>query len=273
MQRTMSISDTPGERLKKNYGEWAVVTGASSGIGLGLAKCLATAGINLVINARSSRRLAQASLLLSGYGIEVVAVEADLSAPGGAEKLLSATEGKKIGLLVNNAGYGTSGLFVDSSVHSELAMLRLNCEAVLTLTHYFLQRFRQSGRGGIIFLSSVVAFQGVPYAAHYAATKAYIQSFAEGLARECKGTGIDILIAAPGPVRSGFAHRANMKMGVEQDPDVVARSIIGSLGRSTTVVPGRLSKLLTYALRTAPRPLKVLIMEKVMGGFTRHQRG
>ena len=260
------------QRLRDKYGPWAVVTGASSGIGLELARQLAGAGINLVLNARNAVRLQQEAHDLREKGIEVRVVVADLSEPAGVEQVIREVRGLDVGLLINNAGFGTSGLFPDASLHEEISMLRVNCEAVLSLTHYFFQRFRDQRRGGIVFLSSVVAFQGVPYAAHYAATKAYVQSFAEALSIELKPFGVDVLTAVPGPVESGFGNRANMRMGSGLKPEQVGVPILNALGRQKQVVPGALSKVLVYALKTVPRFVKTRIMQQVMGGFTKHQR-
>ncbi len=259
-------------RLKSKYGSWAIITGASSGIGLELARQLADAGFNLIINARNEDRLGEAANKIRRKNIQVKSVIADLSESAGIEKIIQTAQGLDIGLLINNAGYGTSGLFSDSSLHSEIDMLRVNCEAVLSLTHYFSGKFKQQQRGGIIFLSSLVAFQGVPYAANYAASKAYIQSFAEALSIELKPFNVDVLAVAPGPVESGFGQRANMRMGKALKPEQLGVSILAALGKQTNVVPGLLSKILVYSLRTVPRFLKVRIMAKVMSGFTSHQR-
>ncbi len=121
-------------------------------------------------------------------------------------------------------------------------------------------------------MSSMVAFQGVPYSANYVATKAYVQSLAEALAIELKPLGVDVLAAAPGPVESGFEQRANMKMSVSLKPSQIGVPILKALGRKTTVLPGLLTKILVYSLRTVPRWGKIKIMEKVMGGMTEHQR-
>ncbi|AEE54644.1 SDR family NAD(P)-dependent oxidoreductase [Haliscomenobacter hydrossis] len=268
----MTLSDQTKQRLKTQYGDWAIVTGASSGIGLELATQLAAAGFNLILNARNEERLLTVEQQLKSHNIDIKSVVADLSEKDGMEKIIQVAQGLKVGLLINNAGYGTSGLFVDALLDSEINLLRVNCEAVLVLSHFFAQKFKQQGRGGIIFLSSLVAFQGVPYAANYAASKAYIQSFAEALAIELKPFGVDVLAAAPGPVESGFGQRANMQMDNAMSPDQLGVPILAALGKQTNVVPGLLSKVLTYALRTAPRAIKVKIMEKVMGGFTQHQR-
>jgi short-subunit dehydrogenase len=269
----MQLSSNEKHRLKNKYGEWAIVTGASSGIGLELTTQLADAGFNLVINSRHLEKLkAVEKDLKSKHPIEIKIVDADVSETAGINKIIQAIQGLNVGLLITSAGYGTSGLFLDTSLLSEINMLRVNCEAVLSLTHYFSQKFKQQKRGGIIFLSSLVAFQGVPFAANYAATKAYIQSFAEALTIELKPFGIDVLAAAPGPVESGFAQRANMKMGKALKPSELGVPILKALGRQTNVVPGLLSKVLVYSLRTVPRWAKIRIMQKVMGGFTQHQR-
>lgn len=269
----MHLSVNEKKRLQERYGDWAIVTGATSGIGLELAMQLASAGFNLIINARGLERLlALENSLRAQYSVDVVTVAADLADSAGADEIIQAANGKHVGLLVAAAGYGTSGMFVHSSVHEEVNMLRVNCEAVLLLAHYFGQRFYNAGRGGIILLSSIVAFQGVPYATHYAATKAYIQSLAEGMAAEFKGSGVDVLAACPGPVRSGFGRRANMQMDMALTPSQVGVPILQALGRQQVVLPGSLSKLLTYALRTIPRSMKVKVMQRIMGGMTKHQR-
>ncbi|RIV23971.1 SDR family NAD(P)-dependent oxidoreductase [Fibrisoma montanum] len=269
----MILKTSEKNRLRQQYGPWAVVTGASSGIGLELARLLADAGLQLVINARQIERLAPvAQQLRETYGIDVRMVAADVSAPGGVQQLIDDTDGLDVGLLVLSAGFGTSGLFLRSNLDEEINLLRVNAEAVLSLTHHFGRRFAAQHRGGIILLSSMVAFQGVPYAANYAASKAYVQSLAEALALELKPDGVDVLAAAPGPVRSGFEQRANMAMTMSLTPEQVGVPILRALGRQTTVLPGWLTKLLVYALRTVPRWGKVRIMQQVMGGMTQHQR-
>ena len=269
----MKLSDKEKARLKTKYGEWAVITGASSGLGLELATQLASAGFNLVLIARHLEKLQEVeNRLKTNTFIEIKIVNVDVSETEGIDQILEATKGLKVGLLIASAGYGTSGNFIDSSLHSEINMLRVNCEALLSLTHYFAQHFSIQNRGGIILMSSMVAFQGTPYSANYAATKAYVQTLAEGIAVELKPKGIDVLAAAPGPVESGFSKRANMKMSMSLKPSQVGIPILKALGRKTTVLPGFLTKLLVYSLRTVPRWGKVKIMEKVMGGMTEHQR-
>ncbi|MBD3750678.1 MAG: SDR family NAD(P)-dependent oxidoreductase [Sphingobacteriales bacterium] len=269
----MKLSDKEKARLKSKYGEWAVITGASSGIGLELATQLASAGFNLVLIARQLEKLQEVeNRLKANKTIEIKIVNVDVSETEGIDQIIEATKGLKVGLLIASAGYGTSGNFIDSSLHSEINMLRVNCEALLSLTHYYGQQFAIQKRGGIVLMSSMVAFQGTPYSANYAATKAYVQTLAEGIAVELKPKGVDVLAAAPGPVESGFSKRANMKMSISLTPSQVGIPILTALGRKTTVLPGFLTKMLVYSLRTVPRLGKVKIMEKVMGGMTEHQR-
>ncbi|MES2796597.1 MAG: SDR family oxidoreductase [Bacteroidota bacterium] len=269
----MKLSNIEKTRLITKYGGWAIVTGASSGIGLELVTQLADAGFNLLINSRSLDKLQEVEKQIKAKtNIQIKIVASDVSEPEGIDKIIQSAQGLNIGLLVVSAGYGTSGLFIDTSLHAEINMLKVNCEALLSLTHYFSQKFVQQKRGGIILMSSMVAFQGTPFASNYAATKAYVQTLAEGLAAELKPFGVDVLAAAPGPVESGFSQRANMKMSISLTPAQVGVPILHALGRKKTVLPGLLTKILVYSLRTVPRWGKVKIMEKVMGGMTEHQR-
>lgn len=154
----MKLTSKEIQRLKTKYGSWAIVTGASSGIGLELVEKLAEAGLNLVINARNSDRLEELKKKLeSEYHIDIKIVAADVSETEGIDKIIQSAMGLNVGLLVVSAGYGTSGLFIDSSLHSEVNMLRVNCEALLSLTHYYSQQFVRQKRGGIILMSSMVA--------------------------------------------------------------------------------------------------------------------
>ncbi len=178
-----------------------------------------------------------------------------------------------IGLLVAAAGFGSSGPFLQTDLARELEMLDVNCKAVLNLTHHFARRFTAQRRGGLVLMGSLVGFQGVPGTANYAATKGYIQTLAEGLHAELAPHGVDVLASAPGPVHSGFAERANMRMGLALTSGEVARATLKALGRRTTVRPGRLSVLLEASLAPLPRWARTRILARVMGGMTRHQTG
>ncbi len=270
----MKLSAKEKTRLREKYGPWAIITGASSGIGREIADQLASAGIHLLLSARSGATLTrQAADYTAQYSIDTRVVVADAGVTGAEALIINAAEGLPVGLMVLAAGFGTSGRWLDSQLESELNMLEVNCAALLRLLHHYSRAFAQQQRGGIILMSSIVAFQGVPYAAHYAATKAWVQTIAEGLAPELKSFGVDLLAAAPGPVDSGFARRANMTMSMSLLPSEVGVPILRALGRRTTVLPGRLSKLLVFALRTVPRWGKTRIMGKVMAGMTKQTPG
>ena len=260
-------------RWRERYGPWAVVTGASDGIGREFAVRLAERGLNLLLVARRESVLADlAKSLAAAHKIEARAVALNLAEPDAARRLLAAAADVDAGLLIASAGFGTSGHFLEADLEQELEMIDVNCRAVAALSSLFGRRFTQRGRGGIILMSSLLAFQGVPRAANYAATKAYVQTLAEGLALELAPAGVDVLACAPGPVHTGFAARANMRMGMGLKPRDVAQVTLSALGRRTTVRPGWLSKLLELSFTGMPRWGRSRILAQVMGGMTKHQQ-
>ena len=272
MTRAANDSPAAGRRLRERYGPWAVVTGASEGIGREFALRLAEAGVNVVLAARrEAQLLALAEELRIRHTIEARVVRADLTQPADVDALVERTAQLDVGLLVAAAGFGTSGSFLQSALAEELAMVDVNCRAVAALSHHFGNRFAARRRGGLVLMSSLLAFQGVPRAAHYAATKAYIQVLAEGLRVELGPLGVDVIASAPGPVRSGFEKRAGMKMSLGESPAVVAEATLAALGRRTTVRPGWLSKFLEASLSLLPRWGRVRAMGQVMGGMTKHR--
>jgi short-subunit dehydrogenase len=263
---------TDAVRWRERYGPWAVVTGASSGIGREAARVLAARGLHVVLVARGAEALhALAGELAAAHGVQARVVPADLARPDGVDATHAACAELEVGLLVAAAGFGTSGPFLEADAAAELGMLDVNCRAAMLHALHFGRRFAGQGRGGIVLLGSIVAYQGVPRAAHYAATKAYVQSLGEALHVELAPRGVDVLVSAPGPVHSGFALRADMRMGAALRPDVVARATLDALGRRGTAVPGALSKLLTYSLAPLPRRGRTRILAHVMRGMTRHQ--
>jgi len=259
---------TRQRRFLERYGPWAIVTGASSGIGRALALRLAESGLNLVLVARNRPALEElAAQLRDSQGVEVRVLEADLAEETSLETIQSGTADLDVGLLVASAGFGTSGSFLDSDLAVETEMLMVNGRAVLQAAHHFGRRFRERGGGGLVLLSSVVAFQGAPWAANYAATKAYVQTLAEALHEELRSDGIAVLAAAPGPTNTGFADRARMRLGAAADPEAIAQPILDALGCKATVRPGLLSKLLAFSLLPLPRWARVRFMGKVMQGM------
>ncbi|WP_164156195.1 SDR family NAD(P)-dependent oxidoreductase [Sandarakinorhabdus rubra] len=262
----------PATAVAARYGPVALVTGASDGIGRACAERLAAAGFALVLVARRQAELdSLADRLRARHGIVCHVLAADLGTSAGISATCEAAASHDIGLFVAAAGFGTAGPFLANDIETELAMIDVNCRAVVALTHALAaqMRGRAGRRSAIVLLSSLVGFQGVPRAANYAATKGFIQVLAEGLRLELAGDGIDVLAVAPGPVKSGFAARAGMTMGLADTPDAVARGIVASLGHAGTVRPGWLAKGLEFALMPLPRRGRTLILQQVMAGMTR----
>lgn len=252
------------------YGPVALVTGASDGIGKAFAEDLARRGYDLVLVARRRQVLDDvAADLRRRFNVDARPIVADLGDPEAVRTVLEQTSEIDIGLFVAAAGFGASGNFIEQPLEPELDMIDVNCRAVAAMTHAIGRRLAARKNGGIVLMSSLVAFQGVPKAANYAASKAYIQSLAEGLRPELKAHGVDVVACAPGPVDSGFAARANMVMTMSDPPSAVARETMDKLGRRSTVRPGRLAKLLEGAFFGMPRWGRVRIMAKVMSGMAR----
>lgn len=261
-------------RFRERYGPWAVVTGASEGIGRDFALRLAASGVHVVLVARRAERLeALAADIARSHAVSTRVLPVDLSAPGAAEALVRATSDLDVGLLVAAAGFGSSGPFLTADISRELEMVHLNCSVVTELAQRYGRRLAQRRRGGLVLMSSLLAFQGVPRAATYAATKAYVQSLAEALHLELAPVGVDVVACAPGPVKSGFESRADMQMGIGLPASAVGGPTLAALGRRTTVRPGWLSKALELALASlVTRWGRVRMMGKVMRGMTSHQR-
>lgn len=253
----------------ERYGPWVVVTGASDGIGEAFAFAAARRGLNVVIAARRRDRLeAVKASIEERHRVDVKVVVCDLGRAEGIESLLAETDRLPVGLLVAGAGFGTSGDFADSDLGAELDMLAVNCRAPLQLSRAFAPKFILNGRGGIVFFGSVLGFQGVPRLAHYAATKAYIQTLAEGLMVELSKRGVDVVACAPGPVLSGFGARADMRITAGDTPRDVAEETMNRLRGGGTLRPGRMSKLLGWSLAGLPRRVRTMVLAQVMAGVT-----
>lgn len=251
------------------YGPWALVTGASDGIGAAFARELAARGVNLVLCARRADRLdALADELRERHGIGCRSIPLDLGDPAQQRQLHEHCAALDIGLLVAAAGFGSAAPLLASDPADEATMLAVNCGAVLAQCGWLAPRLAARGRGGLVLLSSIVAFQGCPGSAHYAATKAWVQTLAEGLRAELAPAGVDVLAVAPGPVASGFGARAGMRLDGATPAAVVAAAALRSLPQGGTSRPGFMAKLLGWSLATAPRPLRVRLMGRIMAGLT-----
>jgi short-subunit dehydrogenase len=189
------------------FGKWALVTGASAGIGVALAEELAAGGTKLVLTARRKDRLDElACRLTATHKVSTEVIAADLADPNAPQKIFSFTKEKgiEIDLLINNAGFGAYGEFCDVEKQRLLNMVQVNCHAVVHLTRLYLPEMVARRRGDILVLASTASFQAVPYISTYAATKAFDLLFAEGLAEEMKPYGIRVCALCPGSTESEF---------------------------------------------------------------------
>lgn len=250
------------------YGPWAVVTGASSGIGEEFCKQLAALKFNLVLIARRTERLQRlGSALADAHSIQTKIISVDLASNDFLQRVATETESLDVGLLVNNAGFALTGRFLDHKLEDELALLYVNCRAPLMLAHHFGGKMAQQRRGGIINVSSAAAFMPLPFWTHYSASKIYSLYFSEGLWFELKKNGVDVLALCPGSTRTEFATIAGTSMqGMQVEP--VVQLAIKSLGRKISVISGVGNALAAVFSRVISRKRAVLIGSMVIGDRT-----
>ncbi|MCX8035641.1 MAG: SDR family NAD(P)-dependent oxidoreductase [Candidatus Sumerlaeia bacterium] len=245
--------------FSERYGPWALITGASSGIGAEFARRLAARGLNVLLAARRKERLDALAEELKAGGVEARSVEADLSRADFLPTLLAAADGLEVGLLVNNAGFGTSGEFLANPLERELAMLDVNCRAPLALAHEFGRAMVARRRGGIIFVASIMAHLSAPYWTGYAATKAHNLLMAEGLWYEMKQRGVDVLALCPGATDTEFKDVAGIRARYPQMPvGPVVAAALQALGRKPSVIAGFQNRAAYLLLKLLPRRLATM---------------
>jgi uncharacterized protein len=255
--------------FKEQYGPWAIITGASAGIGEEFARQLAHMGLNLILIARRKQRLDDlARQLEDANSVQVRAVAADLSRTDFLPLILSAASSIEVGLLVNNAGFGLAGNFLDHELEKELALLDVNCRSALILTHAFGRQMARRQRGGIIFVSSVSGYIATPFEAHYAASKAYELFLAESLGYELKKSGVDVLALCPGSTETEFHAVAGSRPVAAMPVAPVVDLAIKTLGKKPVAIPGWHNRLLVCLLKFTPRRLHTLFAGRVMGKLT-----
>ena len=243
-------------------GKWALVTGASAGIGKALAEELAAGGTHLILTARRKERLEElAGRLSTEHQIRVEVFVADLAEPGGPGQIFAFTKAKRIEveLLVNNAGFGVYGEFPGADVGRLLEMVQVNCSAVVHLTWLYLPEMMARRRGDVLVLASTAAFQSVPYISTYAATKAFDLLFAEGLAEEMKPYGIRVCALCPGSTESEFhevagqTHLASAARNKETAAKVARRGLRALAAGKSYVISGAGNYWGAHAQRLVPR--------------------
>ncbi|NKQ24149.1 SDR family NAD(P)-dependent oxidoreductase [Streptomyces galbus] len=237
----------------------ALITGSTAGIGAAFARRLAADGHDLVLVARDIKRLReQATELHDRHGIEAEVLTADLAGDAGIEAVAARLGDRRnpVDLLVNNAGFGNKGRYLEVSLADELRMLKVHCEAVLRLTSAATEAMRDRGRGGVVNVASVAAF--VPRGT-YGASKAWVVQFTQGVARDLAGSGVRLMALCPGFVRTEFHERAGM--GTDNipgwmwlDADKVVASALHDLARGRTLsIPDPRYKALMGAAKLVPR--------------------
>jgi short-subunit dehydrogenase len=229
----------------EKYGTWAVITGASSGIGAEYAKQIAAKGLNIVLIARRKSMMeALATELELQYKISTKVVECDVAQDGFEQIILEATKDLEVGLLINNAGINCEGPFFRMTLERNLQMIEVNVKAAFALGYVYGKLFVEKGRGGIIFTASTSAYNANPYMAHYAATKAYILSLAESMNYEFKDKNVDIMAVSPGLTKSEMTKSMEVKDSlVVMDAPPVVKAALDGLGNTAVVIPGIINKL------------------------------
>jgi uncharacterized protein len=251
-------------------GKWALVTGASAGIGKALATELAAGGANLVLSARRRDRLEQLAAELSAkHHVRAEVCPADLGAPAAPREMFDFTSsrGIEIDVLINNAGFGASGESIGIPIDRQLEMVQVNCAAVVQLTHLYLAGMVARRRGYVLILASTAAFQGVPYLSLYAATKGFDLLFAEGLAQEMRQYDVRVCALCPGQTASEFhevAGTADRKRAGEESAEKVAHVGLVALAKGKSfVVSGLKNKLMSESERLMPRSLVASVAGKM----------
>jgi len=248
-------------------GRWALITGASAGIGVALSRELVTHGAKFILTARRKDRLEALAAELRAKNAEVRTLVADLNDSAAPQQIYDATEGAGIpvDILIDNAGLGQFGPFQTSPVEQELSQVRVNCQAVVHLARLFVPRMIERRRGWILITASTASFQPLPYFSTYAATKAFDRFFAVGLAHEVERFGIKVTALCPGPTESEFfdvAGAATLRRGIQSAEDV-ARIGIAALARGKrTAITNIAGKSTAFAARLFPTSLIAHFVEK-----------
>jgi short-subunit dehydrogenase len=250
--------------LKDRYGPWAVITGASSGLGEAFAHALAARGIRSVLVARRRDELARvAQDVQRRHGIDCEILAADVGRPEFPDDLSAACADRDVGLVISNAADNPAGAFRRHSRHTVERILDVNVRATLLLANLWLPRLSERGRGAFLLVGSAEGYTGVPYSAVYSSTKAFVLAFGEALWGEYRKDGVDVLVLVPGAIDTPLlASRQIRNRGM--DPRIVADIGLDHLGRGPAVVPGPLNRWMFAALRHLPRTWTVRLVGATM---------
>ena len=254
--------------FSSKYGPWALVCGASEGLGAEFGKQLARRGLNVVLVARRADVLEQVkAAILSETKQEVRCVTADLSRADAVNVVAEATASLNIGVVVYNAALSPLGPFLEQSVDESLRAIDVNVRGPIAFSHHFGARMAERGRGGLVLLSSLTAFQGSPFVTTYGATKAFNLSFAEGLWFELKQRGVDVLAVCAGATRTpNFTKAAPDGAPGVLEPAQVVTEALDRLGGGPTMIPGVFNRFASFMMR---RVMSRRMTISIMGDQTR----
>ncbi len=245
----------------------ALITGASSGIGLEFAKLLAKEKYDLIIVARSSDKLEKISKAIEkDFGVKVRVILKDLSENNSANEIFDELISEKVivDIMINNAGFGSYGPFAESDLNNDLEMIRLNISSLVVFTNLFLREMLKRNSGRIMNVASTAAFQPGPYMALYYASKAFVLSFSEAVAEEISDSKVTISCLCPGPVKTGFQGRAGLQkaklanknlLGMITAEEVAKIGYKGLMKGKRIIIPGKLNWLVAKAVNFTPRRL------------------
>lgn len=254
------------DSFASRYGRWAVVAGASEGIGAAFATAVAARGLDVVLVARRPEPLAT---LAAQLPTRTITVAADLATDDGLERVRAATADLEVGLLVANAAYSPIGAFVSAEPDDLRRMLELNCAAPMLLARHYLPAMAQRGHGGVVVMSSLAGQQGSPGIAGYAASKAFGAVLAEGLWGELRGTGVDALACVAGAVSTpGLAKTSAKPVPGTVDPETVVATALNALGRRPRAVPGALMRISSAVMSRLPRRTAITVMARASRDLT-----
>jgi uncharacterized protein len=239
----------------QQYGPWALIAGASEGIGASFARALAVKGLKLVLLARRPGPLdALAKELSAAHGTECLCLSLDLSSDELVEEVQRGLEGREVGLLVCNAAVSLVSGFVDLEAHDVERSMVVNVRAPLMLTHCFAKAMVRRGHGGVVLMSSVAGLIGAPHSAAYAGAKAFASGFGESLWAELQPRGVDVVVCAAGPTATPtYAQVQTNNFPPVMQPDDVVKAALAALGKRPRVVPGLFNQLTTALLSPLPR--------------------
>ena len=268
--RARSQFEQPRPSMRERYGEWALVTGASAGIGAAFVRALAREGMSCVLTARREDRLRDlAAEIEKDHQVATRVVAVDLAEADGPERLVRAVDDLEISALVNNAGFGYAGRFEKQDLERLRAMLQVNCWAPVLLTARLLPGMRERGRGAVVITGSVAGRQPLPLHGVYSATKSFDLLLGESLWGELRGSGIDVVVIEPGPTETEFQDVAGELSHPGQSAAQVVATALDALGRQPSVISGWFNWLRANAVvRLAPRSLVAVAAERVVAKQT-----